>query len=250
MEKAKWSLFKLKDEILNGNRILFSESDIKVILQQIIQAYAILKKERLCHSDVHPGNILIGFDSKVRLCDFEFSYQYNKEIEKTNEPLILPDPNKFEEFLAPELFFWARKLSDKYESIRYDPFKSDIFSVGLCILFLGHFDFKDKFDMKGFNDYTIDISDKEERKKINSRILKLLKLGTREYKLNFPWEYKEYMVYASRLQEKIKKKIKSLKFRSIRKILWKMLKVHFPDREDIEKLLCRIKLKTFDVIRN
>ena len=108
MEKAKWSLFKLKDEILNGNRILFSEPDIKDILQQIIQAYAILKKERIVHSDVHPGNILIGFNNKIRLCDFESLYWYNEEIEKDDEPLIVPDPNVFQQFLAPEFLFWVK----------------------------------------------------------------------------------------------------------------------------------------------
>ena len=71
MEKAKWSLYELKDKIMNENKILFSESDIKNILQQIIEAYAILKKERIVHSDVHPGNILIGFDNRIRLIDFE-----------------------------------------------------------------------------------------------------------------------------------------------------------------------------------
>ena len=55
------------------------------------------------------------------------------------------------------------------------------------------------------------------------------------------------MKYASRLQNKIRKRIESLGFRSIRKILRKMLKVHFPDREDIEKLLRRIKLQNFDI---
>ena len=73
--------------------------------------------------------------------------------------------------------------------------------------------------MIGFNDYTFGISGKEERKKINSRILKLLELGTKRYKLDFPWEYNEYMECALKLQEKIKKKIKSLRFKSIRKIL-------------------------------
>ena len=49
-----------------------------------------------------------------------------------------------------------------------------IFSVGLSVLFLGHSDFKDAFDMRGFNDYTFDIISKEERKLINNQILKLL----------------------------------------------------------------------------
>ena len=134
-----------------------------------------------------------------------------------------------------------------HESIRYDPFKSDIFSAGLSILFLGHSDFKDTFDMIGFNDYTFDITSKEERKLINNRILKLLNFGTKKYKLDFPQSYNEYMKDALRLQQKIDKKIKALRFRSIRKILRKMLKVHFPDREDIKKLLIRIKFKNCDI---
>ena len=159
----------------------------------------------------------------------------------------MPDSNAFQQFLAPELLFWSKKLSNMNESIRYDPFKSDIFSVGLSVLFLVHADFKDVFDMKGFNDYTFDIVSKEERKLINNRILKLLNFGTKKYKLYFPLSYSEYMNDVSRLQQKINKKIKSLRSRSIRKILRKMLKVHFPDREDIEKLLIRIKLKNCDI---
>ena len=100
--------------------------------------------------------------------------------------------------------------------------------------------------MKGLNDFTFDVKSKVESELINSRILKLLRLGTMRYKLDYPWEYNEYMKYASILQKRIQSKIKSLQFRSIRKILWKMLKVNFPDREDIEKLLIRIKLKNCD----
>ena len=151
--------------ILAENKILFSESDVKNMLQQIIEAYAILKKERIVHSDVNPGNILIGFDNKIKICDFEYSYKCNEEIENNNEPFIIPSLSKFEQFLAPELLFWCRKKSDKSESIRYDPFKSDIFSIGLCILFLVHSDFKDVFDIKGFNDYNTNIEMNIEKKK-------------------------------------------------------------------------------------
>ena len=63
------------------------------------------------------------------------SYRFIEEIQKNNVLLIMPDPNKFERFLAPDLLIWARKLSDEHESIRYDSFKSGIFSIGLCILF-------------------------------------------------------------------------------------------------------------------
>ena len=248
MKKVKCSMFTIKKQIIKGNKILFSEREIKVMLQQIIEAYDILKKQKIVHSDVHPGNILIDFDNKAKLCDFEFSYKYIKEIEKNNEPLILPNQNKFTQFLAPELLFWSRKLSSKHEPIRYDPFKSDIFSIGLCILFLIHSDFKDVFDLKGFNDYNFDINSEADRKKRDNIILKLFELGTAKFKLEYHLEYGEYNAYALRLQKKINKKIKSLRgYKSIRKILQKMMKVHFPDREDIDKLLMRIKIINFDI---
>ena len=76
----------------------------------------------------------------------------------------------------------------------------------------------------------------------------LLKLGSKKYKLEYPREYNDYINYTLRLQEKINKKIVSLSgFRSIRKILKKMLKVHFPDREGIDRLLLRIKKINFNI---
>ena len=96
MEKGNCSLFRVKDEILKGNKILFTEREAKLIMQQILEAYSILKKERIVHSDVHPGNILIGHDNKIKLCDFEYSYKYTDVIEKNNEPFIMPKPYRFE----------------------------------------------------------------------------------------------------------------------------------------------------------
>ena len=246
MKEAKCSLIEIKHKIIAGNKILLNERWIKIILQQIIEAYAILKKERIVHSDVHPGNILIGFDDIIKLCDFEFSYIYSEVIEKNNEPLSMPSLGVCKEFLAPELFFWSWKLSDKDICIRYDPFKSDIFSIGLCILFLVHSDFKDAFDVNGFNNYNFGITDKAEIKIINKRIQKLFELGTKNYKLDYPLEYADYMKYALRLQKKINEKIKSLEFKSIKKILRKMMTVHFSDREDIEILLASVKMQNFE----
>ena len=94
--------------------------------------------------------------------------------------------------------FWSKTLSNKHECIRYDPFKNDIFSVGLSVLFLIHSDFRDPFDIKGFNYYTVDVTD---RRLIKRRMLKLFNLGTRRYKI-------DCMSYISRLQKKKNQKIK------------------------------------------
>ena len=76
-------------------------------------------------------------------------------------------------------------------------------------------------------------------------------LGSRKYKSGYPKEYKAYMEDALRLEKRIYKKIKSISgYRSIKKILRKMMKVHFPDREDVDKLLIKIKRKQFNIFLN
>ena len=247
MEKAKFDLFEMKKNIITGNYKFFNERNIILMLQQIIEAYAILKKEKIVHSDVHPGNILIGFDNYIKLCDFEFSTQYSEEINETTGAFIKPNCNQFEYFLAPELLFWREKLSSKQEKIIYDPFKSDIFSVGLCILFLIHPELKDPFAMKGFNNYNFDI-DQEEIQTRNEKIYKFYKLGEEEFELKHIYQYNDYIKYEERLQNKINSQIKSIpKCNFIKSILRKMLKVNFHHRKNIKWLLERIKLKNFNI---
>ena len=250
MEKAKYSFYRIKDKILEGNKILFNEREVKIMLQELIEIFVILKNEKIVHNDIHLGNILIGFDNKIKLCDFAFSYFYKESIEKDNIPRILPKLHKFEGFIATELYFWCRKLSDADEGIRYNPFKADIFSIGLCILFLIHPDFKDikDFQNKKFDDFNAEIYNKKERRFRDRIILKFFKLGANNFKLEYPQEYSYYIKYTLELQQKIYNQIESLSgYNSIKEILREMLKVHFPDRENIEDLLVRIKRINFDI---
>ena len=247
MKIAKYNLFAIKQKILTGNQVLFTEPELKQMLQKILEACSILKKEKIVHSDVHPGNILIGFDNKIKICDFEYSYICTEEIIKDNEPLITPKSHG-RVFLAPELFFWSEKLSSKNEGIRFDPFKADIFSVGLCILFLIHPDFKDWFDLKEFNDYHASTVETPERKLKEQAILNFFRMGVKKCKAECSKDYIDYKKYIVGLQEKINEKIKSLSgYRSIKKILTKMLRVHFPYREDADGLLMRVKKINFDI---
>ena len=151
-------------------------------------------------------------------------------------------------FLAPELFFWSEKLSSKNEGIRFDPFKADIFSVGLCILFLIHPDFKDSFDLKEFNDYHASTVETPERKLKEQAILNFFRMGVKKCKAECSKDYIDYKKYIVGLQEKINEKIKSLSgYKFIKKILTKMLRVHFPYREDADGLLMRVKKINFDI---
>ena len=52
-----------------------------------------------------PSNILVFLQNVREVTYLELSYRNTEEFEKYNEPLIIPDLNKFEKFLAPELLF-------------------------------------------------------------------------------------------------------------------------------------------------
>ena len=227
IEKAKYSLQDIKSDLLTENKILFSEREMKKILQEILAAYKILKSYNLVHGDVSPNNILIGFDNIIKLCDFEHSYFYNEKITQGNEPYIYPMPYVNRNFLCPELFYWFNHLSYKHDMIRYDPFKSDIFSIGLSVLYIVDSNIKHTSDLYGLNDYNS--SNK-------SGIMKMFNLGYNKFQSS---SYSEYIDYINSvcepLQKIIDQRINSITgYNSIKDMLKKMMKVNIQERVDID----------------
>ena len=123
----------LQDYISNG--FGFSENNMKQVVYQLLHAYQFLYNNKIVHSDVSPGNILITKNGRIKLCDFEDSYFYNGELEGNLYSFSIPQKAVTSRFLSPELYFWAKHPIKLCDGIRYDPFKADLFSLGLCILF-------------------------------------------------------------------------------------------------------------------
>ena len=97
------------------------------IAQQIISALSYSHQNGVCHLDLKPSNILINQYKKIKLCDFGFCYTF-----KSDEKFDLNSYNPIHlnrrgspQFMAPEVY--------RQEEEGYDPFKADIWSLGVVL---------------------------------------------------------------------------------------------------------------------
>ena len=127
MDKALDSEIKRRSKA--NPKEYFSKEQIEDFLNCMGKAMKYMQEMRnTAHSDIKPQNILISNDLTVyKLCDFGISRPNLPKIEATAALTIKGSPL----YLAPEL----REDSDGYvPKVVYNPFKSDIFSLGLSLL--------------------------------------------------------------------------------------------------------------------
>lgn len=195
-----------------------SERDMKLLFFHIIEAYYVLRKNNIVHGDVSPENILINTPEDVQLCDFGDSFFCDKNLEKDRFPIIFPKKWATVVFLSPELTTWIN-LSLALPWLKYDPYKSDIFSMGLSLLSAC------KIDIKGLNEYGLfrDVHIKE-MLTINYNYI----AGDSLRKVS-------YKILRENLQKNIDEKLSEFPYGSLREILRGMLEVDMIERSDIER---------------
>ena len=135
-------------EILNRqkNKKYYSEKELMTILSSLINTFADLQKQNVSHRDIKPQNILIFKDNKYKLADFGEAKELYKDIAPTNKQTL----RGTELYMAPSLFHALRsKKVIKY--INHNPYKSDVFSFGLCSLFAATLCFESIYDIRELN---------------------------------------------------------------------------------------------------
>ena len=110
-----------------NNNLFYTENDLINVLCQIILVLAELQKNNIAHRDIKPQNILI-MEGRYKLSDFGEAI-----IIKNNSPII-QEIRGTELYMSPILFFG---LKQKLQQIQHNVYKSDVFSLGLCILLAG-----------------------------------------------------------------------------------------------------------------
>ena len=101
----------------------YSENDIMKIIDQLVKTCALLEKYSISHRDLKPENVLISKDGKYKLCDFSDSVVCHK--------------GKTKQLVRGTEIFMSPLVASAYHNRDYayhDCFKSDVFSLGLCIL--------------------------------------------------------------------------------------------------------------------
>ena len=134
-----------ENEILKRQkaRKYYTEKELMTILSSLINTFAELQKQNISHRDIKPQNILIFKDNKYKLADFGEAKELYKDIAPTNKQTL----RGTELYMAPALFYALRsKKVIKY--INHNPYKSDVFSFGLCSLFAATLCFESIYDIR------------------------------------------------------------------------------------------------------
>ena len=129
-----------------NRRRYYSEKELMEILSCLVKSLSILQKQNISHRDIKPQNILVfnNNNNKIyKLADFGEAKELLKEDKPTNKQTL----RGTELYMSPILFYALRgKKVMKY--IKHNPFKSDVFSFGLCSLFAATLGFDSLYDVR------------------------------------------------------------------------------------------------------
>lgn len=129
-------LLELLDKDLNREirerkelNVLWEEADILEILTGLVSALSYAESKGICHRDIKPQNIFLK-DRTAKIGDFGSAAQIGDE--KTMNS-VSGSPV----FFSPEMRLILREQMQLEAGQRtYDPFKSDIYSLGVTVLYM------------------------------------------------------------------------------------------------------------------
>ena len=105
--------------------LMYKENEIIIILNQIVDACFYLENEGIAHRDIKPQNILLFENNVFKLADFG-------EAKKLSETIQQCTLRGSELYMSPVLYN-GLKLNQK--NVAHNAFKSDVFSLGYCLLY-------------------------------------------------------------------------------------------------------------------
>ena len=105
--------------------LYYTENELLNIASQLIRTLSLLQKNHITHRDIKPQNILI-VKGKYKLCDFG-------EIRiMERDGIVIQRIRGSELYMSPILFFGLRS---KIMQVKHNTYKSDVFSLGMCLLY-------------------------------------------------------------------------------------------------------------------
>ena len=128
-------------------RNYYEESELMQILSTLIRSMAILQQKNISHRDIKPQNILIFNDEiygKIyKLADFGEAKILIKGDRPTNKQTL----RGTKLYMSP-ILFQALKSRRPMRHIQHNPYKSDVFSFGLCGLFAATLCIESLYDIR------------------------------------------------------------------------------------------------------
>jgi len=120
----------------------YTEGELYEITRQLIKTFALLQKNNITHRDIKPQNILI-VDNIYKICDFG-------EAKITEGNSIIRQTIKGTELYMSPILFMALNKGQTY--IIHNTFKSDVFSLGMCLFLAATLTFQSLYDIRELKD--------------------------------------------------------------------------------------------------
>jgi len=135
-------------EIKNNieKKIKYSEEELINILKQLINALSFLQSKNVSHRDIKPHNVLIFKDKIYKIADFGEA----KQISKINQNQQINTLRGTELYMSPLLF---NGLRTNQIDIKHNLFKSDVYSLGLCILYAATLNIDFIYEIRKYVDF-------------------------------------------------------------------------------------------------
>jgi hypothetical protein len=134
--------------------LFYTESELQSIMLQLITALASLQKNHITHRDIKPQNILV-VNGQYKLCDFG-------EIRvMQREGIVVQRVRGSELYMSPILFYGLRS---KRMQVRHNTYKSDVFSLGMCLFFAAGLSYRGPVEIR-------EVSDMKKKEEILNRRL-------------------------------------------------------------------------------
>ena len=127
----------------------YTEKELIDIFSCLIKSLSILQKQNISHRDIKPQNILVfnDKDNKLKKIYKLADFGEAKELLKGDKPTNRQTLRGTELYMSPILFYALRSKKSK-NYIKHNPFKSDVFSFGLCALFASTLCFESLYDVR------------------------------------------------------------------------------------------------------
>ena len=119
---------------INSHKIkktFYTEEELVNILKQLISSLSFLQKNKISHRDIKPQNILIFKNKVYKLTDFGEARKVN-ERDKNSKSIMQYSLKGTELYMSPLLF---NGLRTGQIDIMHNTYKSDVYSLGLCMLY-------------------------------------------------------------------------------------------------------------------
>ena len=131
--------------IREKNLNYYSEFELFTIMSQLVKTLSLLQKNHITHRDIKMQNILL-IKNKFKICDFG-------EARKLAQKGVIVQPSRGSElFMSPIQFFG---LNQKLGQVQHNTYKSDVFSLGMCILYASTLNQDCLYDIRELTDMNI-----------------------------------------------------------------------------------------------